>query len=58
MNVRVWLFAMIDVWLGMIDAMLFGVPNSFPRSYLNSKLIPLVVRSKGPSSRGHYIYGT
>ena len=30
----------------------FWVPNTFPRPYLNSKLISLVVRSKGPSLRG------
>ena len=24
MNVRLWLIAMIDVWLGMIDAMLYA----------------------------------
>ena len=33
-------------------------PNTFPRLYLNSEPISLVVRSKGPSSRGRYIYGS
>ena len=36
----------------------FWVPNTFLRLYLNSKPIFLVVRSKGPSSRGCYIYGS
>ena len=93
------LICMIDVWLGMIDAMLcvrcvlmcvcvcvnidavlsvhliglrhntqwreanlrvrwFWVPNTFLRPYLNSEPISLVVRSKGPSSRRHYVYGS
>ena len=36
----------------------FWVPNIFPKLYLNSELISLVVRSKGPSSKGCYIYGS
>ena len=36
----------------------FWVPNTFPRPYLNSEPISLVVRSKVPSSKGHYIYGS
>ena len=35
-----------------------SIPNTFPRAYLNSEPISLVVRSKGPSSKGHYIYGS
>ena len=34
------------------------VPNTFPRVYLNSEPISLVVKSKGPSSKGRYIYGS
>ena len=36
----------------------FWVPNTFPRPYVNSNPKSLVVRSKGPSSRGRYIYGS
>ena len=32
------------------------MPYTFLRPYLNSEPISLVVRLKGPSSRGHYLY--
>ena len=43
-------------WEANLRVKRFWVPNTFPRPYLNSKPISLVVTSKCPSSKERYIY--